>query len=78
MGMGVIDESVLGDIANAIREQNGSSATYKPADMAAAVTALDGTKSGDAATLAPGDGTGDTRPHVGHRPQAARDPLQRQ
>jgi hypothetical protein len=58
MGMGIIGESVLGDIANAIREQNGGSATYKPADMAAAVTALDGTKSGDAATLTLKSGSG--------------------
>ena len=58
MGMGTIAESVFGDIANAIREQNGGSATYRPADMAAAVAALDGTKSGKAATLALRDGVG--------------------
>lgn len=58
MGMGTISESVFSDIANAIREQNGGSATYRPADMAAAVAALDGTKSGKAATLALRDGVG--------------------
>ena len=44
MGMGTIAESVFGDIANAIREQNGTTTTYRPTDMAAAVAALDGTK----------------------------------
>jgi hypothetical protein len=58
MGMGIIGESVLGDIANAIREQNGGSATYKPADMAAAIAALDGTRSGKGATRALGGGSG--------------------
>ena len=58
MGMGTIAESVFSDIANAIREQNGGSATYRPADMATAVAALDGTKSGKAATLALRDGVG--------------------
>lgn len=58
MGMGMIGESVLGDIANAIREQNGGSATYKPADMAAAIDALDGTKEGTGVTRALGGGSG--------------------
>lgn len=58
MGMGTIAESVFSDIANAIREQNGDSATYRPADRATAVAALDGTKSGKAATLALRDGVG--------------------
>lgn len=58
MGMGIIGESVLGDIANAIREQNGGSATYRPADMAAAIAALDGTKSGKGATRALGGSSG--------------------
>lgn len=58
MGMGIIGESVLGDIANAIREQNGGSATYRPADMAAAVAALDGTRSGTGATRPLGSGSG--------------------
>lgn len=51
MGLGLIDQAVLADIANAIREQNGTDATYRPADMAAAVLALDGTKP-DAGTTA--------------------------
>lgn len=58
MGMGMIGESVLGDIANAIREQNGGSATYKPADMAAAIDALDGTKEGTGVMRALGGGSG--------------------
>ena len=58
MGMGMIGESVLVDIANAIREQNGGSATYKPADMAAAIDALDGTKGGTGVTRALGGGSG--------------------
>lgn len=58
VGVGTIAESILGDIANAIREQNGGSETYKPGDMAAAVAALDGTKSGDAVAHALKDGVG--------------------
>jgi hypothetical protein len=58
MGMGMIGESVLGDIANAIREQNGTATTYKPTDMAAAIAALDGTKSGKGTTRALGGGSG--------------------
>ena len=58
MGMGMIGESVLGDISNAIREQNGGSATYKPADMAAAVTALDGTRAGAGTTRPLDTGSG--------------------
>lgn len=58
MGMGIIKESVLGDIANAIREQNGTSTTYKPSEMAAAVAALDGTKAGDGSVATLGSGTG--------------------
>lgn len=50
MGLGLIDQTVLADIANAIREQNGTDATYRPADMAAAVLALDGTKAGAGTT----------------------------
>lgn len=46
MALGLIDQQVLADIANAIREQNGAHATYKPSEMAAAVLALDGTKDG--------------------------------
>lgn len=58
MGMGMIGESVLGDIANAIREQNGTATTYKPTDMAAAIAALDGTKSGKGTTRSLGGGSG--------------------
>lgn len=58
MGMGIIGESVLGDIANAIREQNGGSATYTPADMAAAIAALDGTRAGTGTTRPLGTGSG--------------------
>lgn len=48
MAMGLIDRTVLTDIANAIREQAGSRATYLPSEMAAAVRALDGVKAGEA------------------------------
>ncbi len=58
MGVGLISESVFGDIANAIREQNGTATTYKPSEMAAAVTALDGTNEGNATTAALGTSTG--------------------
>lgn len=51
MALGLIDQAVLADIANAIREQNGTATTYKPADMAAAVLALDGTKAGAGTTV---------------------------
>lgn len=50
MALGLIDQAVLADVANAIREQNGSSATYKPGEMAAAVLALDGTRAGAGTT----------------------------
>ncbi|MBQ9002313.1 MAG: hypothetical protein IJ087_10710 [Eggerthellaceae bacterium] len=46
MTVGTIDTSILTDIANAIRFQAGVATTYKPRDMAAAVTALDGTNAG--------------------------------
>lgn len=58
MAMGLISESVFGDIANAIREQNGTSTTYKPSEIAAAVTALDGTNEGNATTAELGTATG--------------------
>lgn len=44
MAVGTISRSVLCDIANAIRQQNGGSEGYLPSEMAAAVAALDGTK----------------------------------
>lgn len=43
---------MLQDIGNAIRYQNGTKMAIRPADMAAAVLALDGTKSGDGAQVA--------------------------
>ena len=46
MAVGTIDTSILTDIANAIRWQAGVATTYKPREMAAAVTALDGTNAG--------------------------------
>lgn len=46
MAAGRIATSVLTDIANAIRQQNGTSTLYKPREMAAAVTALDGSSVG--------------------------------
>jgi hypothetical protein len=51
MALGLIDQAVLADIANAIREQNGTATTYKPSEMAAAVLALDGTKAGAGTTV---------------------------
>ena len=44
MAVGTIQKSVLTDIANAIRVQNGGADTYLPSEMAAAVLALDGAK----------------------------------
>ncbi|MEE1372177.1 MAG: hypothetical protein U0J93_02205 [Parolsenella sp.] len=44
--LGLIGNSVLTDIANAIRTQNGTSNLYKHSAMAAAVLALDGTQEG--------------------------------
>ena len=52
MALGLIDQTVLQGIGNAIRYQNGTKTSIKPADMAAAVLALDGTKSGDGAQVA--------------------------
>lgn len=48
MTAGKIATSVLVDIANAIRQQNGGVLRYRPAELAAAVEALDGTKQGEA------------------------------
>jgi len=47
MTVGTIATSVLTDIANAIRFQAGVATTYKPGQMAAAVSALDGTNAGN-------------------------------
>ena len=46
MAVGTVSTRILTDIANAIRQQNGGTALYKPRQMAAAVAALDGTKAG--------------------------------
>lgn len=51
MALELIDQTVLTDIANAIRERNGTETTYKPSEMATAVLALDGTKAGAGTTV---------------------------
>ncbi len=48
MTVGKCSSSILTDIANAIRVQNGTSKLYKPSQMAAAVLALDGEVEGEA------------------------------
>ena len=58
MAVGTIQRSVLTDIANAIRVQNGGTDTYLPSEMAGAVLALDGTKAGTPLQATPGTGTG--------------------
>jgi hypothetical protein len=58
MALGLIDRSVLYDIANAIREQNGTGSTYLPSAMADAVEALDGSSEGSATTADLLTGTG--------------------
>lgn len=40
MAKGITDTSNYSDIADAIRDKNGSSDTYKPSEMAAAITAI--------------------------------------
>ncbi len=47
MAVGTIDTSILTDIANAVRYQAGVATVYKPSEMAAAVSALDGTNAGN-------------------------------
>jgi len=47
MTVGTIATSILTDIANAIRYQAGVATLYKPGQMAAAITALDGTNAGN-------------------------------
>ncbi len=47
MTVGKCSASILTDIANAIRVQNGTGTKYKPSQMAAAVLALDGNQEGD-------------------------------
>lgn len=56
--LGLIGNSVLTDIANAIRTQNGGTALYKHSEMAAAVLALDGTQEGDALSKTASEGGG--------------------
>ena len=46
MAVGKVSTRALTDIANAIRQQNGTATAYRPREMAAAVAALDGTKAG--------------------------------
>lgn len=58
MGIGRMARSVLGDIANAIRSQNGTGARYRPGEMAAAVRALDGTGKGAGPSYEPQAGSG--------------------
>jgi hypothetical protein len=47
MAVGTISTSILIDIANAIRFKAGVATLYKPREMAAAVSALDGTDAGN-------------------------------
>lgn len=47
MAVGTISTRILTNIANAIRYQAGVATLYKPREMAAAVTALDGTDAGN-------------------------------
>lgn len=46
MVMGFVSTSILTDIANAIRSQNGGTDAYTPAQLGPAVAALDGTRAG--------------------------------
>lgn len=47
MAVGTIETSILTNIANAIRYKAGVATLYKPREMAAAVSALDGTDAGN-------------------------------
>ena len=47
MAVGTVSTSILTDIANAIRYKAGVATLFKPREMAAAVSALDGTDAGD-------------------------------
>ena len=58
MAVGTIDKGVLTDIANAIRVQNGGTGTYLPSEMAAAVLALAGSKTGTPYQAPATSGTG--------------------
>ncbi len=50
MAVGKCSSSILTDIANAIRVQNGTAVKYRPSQMAAAVLALNGDQEGDPGT----------------------------
>ncbi len=50
MTVGYIDTEHLTDIANAIRQQNGTTTLYKPSEMAQVVLDLDGTSAGSLGT----------------------------
>lgn len=56
--LGLIGNSVLTDIANAIRVQNGETALYKHSEMAAAALALDGNQEGEALSKTASEGGG--------------------
>ena len=47
MSIVTIDDSCFTNIANAIRGKNGETTTYKPNEMAAAISALSGGGGGD-------------------------------
>lgn len=46
MAVGRVSTRILTDIANAIRQRNGTARVYRSSEMAAAVSALDGTSAG--------------------------------
>lgn len=58
MALGIIEKSILTDIANAIRHQAGHARGLLPADMAEAVAALDGRLEGEAEQRAAEAGSG--------------------
>ena len=47
----LVNESSLTGIANAIRGKNGSTDTYKPSEMSAAITAISGGGGGSGADI---------------------------
>lgn len=47
MAVGTVSTRILADIANAIRYQAGMATLYKPREMSAAVSALNGTDAGE-------------------------------
>lgn len=46
----IIQDTTLTNIADAIREKNGTEDTYKPGDMAAAIEAIEGSSGGSVAS----------------------------